>query len=211
LPSRFAFSNTTRNVGNAKVQDPGHRIFQQASRRQPITPDESAPAAGARRRLPRAPLYRARRRRRAISTKAIPTAKSTTLDGSGSGVSTACDGALAGVQVWPPSMLSSVKMSKKLLIMNPPPGLGVNVVVPVDGIVGLSRTSTPGGSEPPDISSCNNCVWTVSMPVPGSTLGGFTRISAVSGATLGTLGGKGATRRLHRQSHMARSAAHYPA
>ena len=65
-----------------------------------------------------------------------------------------CFAANAGDQFWPPSRLSSVKMSKKLSIMKPPLS-GVIVVFPGEARVGLSRTITPGGSVPPAMSSCS--------------------------------------------------------
>ena len=56
----------------------------------------------------------------------------------------------AGLQVCPPSKLTSVKISKKLSILNwPVAGSGVMLVLPSDCLLGLSRTITLGGSPPP--------------------------------------------------------------
>src|SRR6516164_919863 len=54
-----------------------------------------------------------------------------------------------GDQVAPPSKLTSVKMSKKLLIWYVLPVVRT-LVRPSDALVGLSRTITPPGNVPPD-------------------------------------------------------------
>ena len=61
-----------------------------------------------------------------------------------------CAGPLVAVcQVWPPSVLTSVKMSKKLLMAAPPPAPpppppASELVPPLLALVGLSRIITPG-------------------------------------------------------------------
>ncbi len=74
----------------------------------------------------------------------------------------------AGSQVWPPSRLSSVKMSKKLLIMQPP-GTVRRVAPPSDALVGLSRNCTEAGRLPlkkssRSISVSKNCTVPVGVP-----------------------------------------------
>jgi hypothetical protein len=61
---------------------------------------------------------------------------------------------VVGDHVFPPSRLNSVKMSKKLLIWKAPGALLPTLVRPIDGTVGLCRTSIPGGSEPPVKFNC---------------------------------------------------------
>src|SRR5260370_18527168 len=67
--------------------------------------------------------------------------------GGGVGCSATWDGFKTGDQVLPVSKLSSVKMSKKLLIMKPPSMLRT-VVWPSEGRVGLSRSIAPPGNVP---------------------------------------------------------------
>src|SRR5215471_2401162 len=52
-------------------------------------------------------------------------------------------------QVAPPSVLTSVKMSKKLPMLKPA-AVVRTLVRPSDALVGLSRTITPPGNVPPD-------------------------------------------------------------
>jgi hypothetical protein len=59
-----------------------------------------------------------------------------------------------GDQVAPPSRLTSVKMSKKLLTWYVLPAVRT-LVRPSDALVGLSRTITPPGNVPPDRLSDN--------------------------------------------------------
>ena len=62
----------------------------------------------------------------------------------------------AGCQVWPPSIVSSVKTSKKPAIMEPPSGPTVRALsLPSEASVGLSRNITPCGTFPPEIFSAN--------------------------------------------------------
>ncbi len=61
-------------------------------------------------------------------------------------------GCVEGDQLCPPSRLISVNTSKKLLTMKPPcPNW--RLVRPIDCRLGLSRSITPGGSVPPEMSS----------------------------------------------------------
>src|SRR5216684_883232 len=62
-----------------------------------------------------------------------------------------CVDPVEGDQVWPPSVLSSVKTSKKLAIMKPPAVSGWMLVPPSEASVGLSRIITPFGKLPPEM------------------------------------------------------------